>query len=307
MRNGFLSVCALGVLFFFVVSAGFVDAADLKIKFTDKSRLTYDGDWSLIAYQAYTSKTVGSGKRKGTLTCKPNLSGTYQIITEYKSTENRGNRALYYVDGKLAKEVDQKGGTGKGQSHFPKVSLGVFALTPESTVELRCQDGKSYSFVGFTFTTSTEKPSETGGSDGTSAGGEAGSNAGSAAPSEIDFTAAKDGEMTIQPYLSTYGPAELRVLVDGKEAMAWVRTNSTTKELCVFQGTADEKSMVEKAPGDFSPAPGLKYSVALKAGQKVKAIKKGSFESGTFLKVEGPFGGNVSLQDILSGGKDKEK
>lgn len=306
MKNGFLFTCLLGVVFFFFVFAGLVDAADLKIKFTDKSRLTYDGDWSLISYQAYTSKTVGSGKRKGTVTCKPNLSGTYQIITEYKSTLNRGNRALYYVDGTLAKEVDQKGGTGEGQSHFPKVSLGVFALTPDSKVELRCQDGKSYSFVGFTFTTSTEKPTETGGSDTPSPGGDAGSDTGSATPSENEFTAARDGEMTIQPYLSTYGPAELRVLVDGKEVMAWVRTNSTTKELCVFQGTADEKSMVEAKTGDFSPASGLKYSVALKAGQKVKAVKKGSFESGTFLKVEGPFGGSVSLQDILSGDKEKK-
>lgn len=285
------TVLFLAVLFWACFATA--SAADLKIKFTDKSKLKYEGDWMTIAYQAYTSKLVGKGARKGTLTCKPNISGTYQIITEFKSTENRGNRALYYVDGKLAKEIDQKSGTGKGQSHFPKVSLGVFALTPESTVELRCQDGKSYSFVAFIFTTSTEKPSE-GGSD-TTAGGSADSSTDAASKdSEQVFTATSDGDMTIHPFLSTYDAAELRVLVDGKEVLAWVRTDSTSNELCVFQGAADENSMKLNKPGDYSPASGLKYSIALKTGQKVTVIKKGDFEPATFLKVEGPFNGKPS-------------
>lgn len=275
--------------FFSLMMASVVSAGDLKIKFTDTSRVTYEGDWLTISYQAYTSKTVGSGKRKGTLTCKPNVFGTYQIIAEYKSTENRGNRAQYYVDGKKAKEIDQSGGNGT----FEKASLGVFALTPESTVELRAQDGKSYSFVSFTFTTSTETPSDSGNSD-TPSGGDSGSGA---SPAK-DYTAASDGEMTIQPFLSTNNSAELRVFVEGKEILAWVRTNGTTKELCVFQGKPDEKSMFERKPGDFSPASGLKYTYALKAGQKGSVVKKGNYESGTFLKVDGPFD-TASLSDLL--------
>jgi hypothetical protein len=279
-----------------------VFGADLKIRFTDKSRLTYNGDWAIISYQAYTSKTVGSGQRKGTVVCRPNLSGTYQIFTEYKSTLNRGKNAKYYVNGSFAKEIDQKGSTGEGQSHFPKVSLGVFALTPESTVELRCQDGRSYSLVAFSFSTSTATPSEPGSPGSPSGDGSSGGDSGVAGDAEKSFTAESDGEMTIQPYLSTYNSAELRVLVDGKEILAWVRTNSTSKEPLVFNGTPDSASMTEAKPGDFSPTSGLKYTYALKAGQKVTVIKKGNFESGTFLKVDGPFSDSASLGEL---GKSK--
>ncbi len=287
-----LSVIAGLVLFAFCLTEA-ASAADLKIRFTDRSRLKFVGDWAHISYQAYTSKSVGSGKRKGTMTCTPNLSGTYQIIAEFKATVNRGNRALYYVDGKLAKEVDQHTSSG---STFPKVSLGVFALTPESTVELRAQDGKSYSFVSFTFSKSTEKPgSGTEQQPPTTAGGGAAGGSlddvlgtGKGGNDET-FTAKKDGDMTIEPYLSTYQAAEFRVLVDGKEVLAWVRTSDTSRDLCVVEGKADENSMIEKKPGDFSPAPGLKYTIAVKAGQKVTAVKKGSYEAGSQLKITGPF------------------
>lgn len=274
------------MLAFFALSAA--NAADLRVKFTDKSKLKYEGDWSLISYQAYTSKYVGKGARKGTATCKPGLSGTYQIITEFKATVNRGDKALYYVDGKKVKEVNQRAGTVNGKSAFQKVSLGVFDLKPESTVELRAQDGKSYSFVGFTFTTSTEKPSDTMNGDGSVEGDTA---------AESSFVAKKDGDMTIEPYLSTYSPASFKVNVDGKEVFSWVRSNDTSNEPCVVQGTADAKSMVEQKAGDFSPASGLKYSIALKAGQKVTSSKSGGFEADSYLKISGPFDGAAAATD----------
>ncbi|MFZ5953122.1 MAG: hypothetical protein ACOYXC_20635 [Candidatus Rifleibacteriota bacterium] len=282
-------------LFFLSTS---LSANDLKIKFTDKSKLKYDGDWLLISYQAYTSKTVGSGGRRGTMTCKPGLTGKYQIITEFKATVNRGNRAKYYVDGSLVKEIDQRAGVVEGKSAFPKVSLGVFDLKPDSTIELRAQDGKSYSFVAFIFTTSTAPIS-----DPIAGGGDAGNE-----PAERSFTAKKDGELVIEPYLSTYSPATFKVTVDGKEVFSWVRSNSTTKEPCAFQGAADEKSMYEIKPGDFSPSSGLKYTMAIKAGQKVQAVKSGGFESDSFLKISGPFDGTEAAKtDETAAGKDDEK
>ncbi|PKL48207.1 MAG: hypothetical protein CVV42_10515 [Candidatus Riflebacteria bacterium HGW-Riflebacteria-2] len=272
------------------------NAADLKIKFTDKSRLNYQGDWKLISYQAYTSKDAGKGGRRGTLTCEPKLSGTYQIITEFKATVNRGNRAQYFVNGSKVKEVDQRAGAANGKSAFIKVSLGVFALTPESKVELRAEDGKSYSFVGFTFTTSTEVPT-----DVSADGGIAGDTG-----AEGSFVAKKDGDLVIEPYLSTYAPAAFHVFVDGKEVFSWVRSDSTTKEPCVFQGAADDKSMILNKPGDYSPAPGLKYTVALKAGQKVTSTKSGSYESGTYLKISGPFDGAATADDKADAEPDKD-
>ncbi|NLI75616.1 MAG: hypothetical protein GX442_04135 [Candidatus Riflebacteria bacterium] len=92
----------------------------------------------------------------------------------------------------------------------------------------------------------------------------------------------------------------MRVLVDGKEVLAWVRSDSTARECCRFQGKADETSMVERGPGDFSPAPGLAHVYPVKAGQKVTLITKGGFEPATFLRVEGPFG-DATLDDFLSG------
>ncbi len=279
MKKMVASFLVAFVFSFLALNAG--NAADLKIKFTDKSRLNYQGDWKLISYQAYTSKDAGKGGRRGTLTCQPGLSGTYQIITEFKATVNRGNRAQYYVNGSKVKEVDQRAGAANGKSAFIKVSLGVFALTPESKVELRAEDGKSYSFVGFTFTTSTEVPTDVSADGGTP--GDTGA--------ESSFVATKDGDLIIEPYLSTYAPAAFHVSVDGKEVFSWVRSDSTTKEPCVFQGAADEKSMILNKPGDYSPAPGLKYTVALKAGQKVTSTKSGGFESDTYLKISGPFDG----------------
>ncbi|KAF1079940.1 MAG: hypothetical protein GQF41_3838 [Candidatus Rifleibacterium amylolyticum] len=270
-------------------------AADLKIRFTDKSRLKYQGDWKLISYQAYTSKLVGSGGRRGTLTCEPQLSGTYQIIAEFKATVNRGRHALYYVDGVKVKEVDQRAGVTEGKSAFIKVSLGVFELKPESKVELRAEDGVSYSFVSFTFTTSTEVPTDvsaTGGVEGDTG-------------AESSFVAKSDGDLVIEPYLSTYSPAAFRVSVDGKEVFSWTRSNSTSKEPCVFQGAADDKSMIEIKPGDYSPAPGLKYTVALKAGQKVTSSKSGSYESDAYLKISGPFDGNAAAAETDTDDKDK--
>ncbi|MEW6708446.1 MAG: hypothetical protein AB1403_01370 [Candidatus Riflebacteria bacterium] len=291
-RAGWLFIIAL-----FLLSAS-TCAADLKIKFTDKSKLKYDGDWKLISYQAYTSKSVGGGGRKGTLTCKPGLTGKYQIITEFKATVNRGNRAKYYVDGSLVKEIDQRAGVVDGKSAFPKVSLGVFDLKADSTVELRAQDGKSYSFVGFHFTTSTEPIS-----DPIAGGGDAGNE-----PAEKSFTAKKDGELVIEPYLSTYSPASFKVTVDGKEVFSWVRSDSTTKEPCVFQGAADDKSMYEIKPGDFSPSSGLKYTMDIKAGQKVLAVKSGGFESDSFLKVSGPFeGAEAAKTEDAAAAKDDDK
>ncbi|OGK06713.1 MAG: hypothetical protein A2W80_04435 [Candidatus Riflebacteria bacterium GWC2_50_8] len=273
--------CFLAAFVFSLLALSTSNAADLKIKFTDKGRLNYQGDWKHISYQAYTSKDAGKGGRRGTLTCEPKLSGTYQIITEFKATVNRGNRAQYYVNGTKVKEVDQRAGAANGKSAFIKVSLGVFELTPESKVELRCEDGKSYSFVGFTFTTSTDVPT-----DVSADGGVAGDTG-----AESSFVAKSDGDLVIEPYLSTYSAAALHVLVDGKEVFSWVRSDSTSKEPCVFQGAADDKSMIENKPGDYSPAPGLKYTVALKAGQKVTSTKSGGYESGTYLKISGPFDG----------------
>jgi len=106
--------------------------------------------------------------------------------------------------------------------------------------------------------------------------------------------AKSDGDLVIEPYLSTYSPAAFHVFVDGKEVFSWVRSNSTSKEPCVFQGAADDKSMIVNKPGDYSPAPGLKYTVALKAGQKVTSTKSGSFESDAYLKISGPFDGNAA-------------
>lgn len=283
IRKSLAKLLAAVIFALFALSAA--NAADLRVKFTDKSKLKYEGDWSLISYQAYTSKYVGKGARKGTVTCKPNLTGTYQIITEYKATVNRGNKALYYVDGAKVKEINQGAGTVNGKSAFQKVSLGVFELKPDSAVELRAQDGKSYSFVGFTFTTSTEKPSDVSSGDGSVEGDTA---------AESSFVAKKDGDMIIEPYLSTYSPATFKVLVDGKEVFSWVRSNDSAKEPCVVQGAADEKSMVEQKAGDFSPASGLKYTVALKAGQKVTSSKSGNFEAGSYLKISGPFDGEAA-------------
>ncbi|MBU1108867.1 MAG: hypothetical protein KKB51_19475 [Candidatus Riflebacteria bacterium] len=298
ITRSFSRIFLIIVLFTFALTS-LASAADVKIKFTDKSRIKYEGDWLSISYQAYTSKTVGSGGRKGIATCKPNLTGTYQIIAEFKATVNRGNKAIYFVNGTKAKEVDQRSGVVGGKSAFPKVSLGVFELTPESTVELRAQDGKSYSLVSYTFTTSTDVPKDAIAGD-TAAGGTPGDTA-----AESSFTAKRDGDMVIEPFLSTYSAAEFHVAVDGKEVFSWVRSNDSANEPCVFNGAADEKSMTEVEPGDYSPTSGLKYTMALKAGQKVTSSKSGNYEGASFLKISGPFDGAAeATKDKKTADKD---
>jgi len=64
--------------------------------------------------------------------------------------------------------------------------------------------------------------------------------------------------------------------------------------------------MILNKPGDYSPAPGLKYTVALKAGQKVTSTKSGGYESDTYLKISGPFDGTAAATDDKAGAKTNE-
>lgn len=264
-------------------SAAAAGQGEVKIRFTDKSRLNYEGDWAIISYQAYTSKTVGSGKRMGTMTCRPGLSGTYRITAEYKATENRGRKARYLVDGQLVKTVNQHTASG---SSFPKVTLGVFALTAGSTVSLEAKDGHSYSFVSFRFRP-TDGPATGPDGDTPPVDHDGGNNPGKVPGSE--WTAARDGELTIRPCLSTYAGAGMTVTVDGKVVFRWKRANDRDGSRAVFQGKEDPDSIVENSPGDFSPSRTLQYRFPVKKGQTVKAIQSGQPGPAAFLKVEGPW------------------
>lgn len=272
-------------------------AGGLTIDYKDRSgRLAFVGDWATVADHTYTSAHTGSGKRKGTLTCTPGLaSGTYEVAATFHASVNRGDKARYLVDGKLAKVVDQREKSNDGA--YPTVVLGVFTLTPESKVVLQAQDGKSYSFIAFRFRKSDGTPVSTvpgAGSGSGATGADAGDGSGDT------LTATADGELVIKPLLSTRSPALFRVILDGTVIFRWQRENDVDGSLAEFQGKPDPASMVEVKPGDFSPAAGLCYRCPIKAGQKVVVVKRGDLEPGAQLVVEGPFAAAAGgLDDVL--------
>jgi len=277
------------------------------IQYKDTAHLEYRGDWAEWHDSKYLSQYTGSRKRTGTVTCSPRLKpGVYEIRTKFKATANRGDRARYYVNKTLVKELDQHERIWKAD--YGEASLGVYELDADSTVMLEGRDGKSYSLVHFSFTPSDDTPggrpgSGSGSGSGTDTPGPGANDPGSdGADGAGEFTVAQDGELVIRPYLTTYHPAAFHVEVDGKRILSWERSDDRSRELCVFDGVPDEASMREGNPGDFSAVEGLVYRYPVKAGQKVRGRKRGQYLPQSYLKIQAPTTGPASLQDVLGGG-----
>lgn len=281
-------VLALGALLFVSAQS---EAKDIIFKWTDKTpKLQFTGSWDL-SYKhenAYTTKYKGKRDARGKAICKPGLEGKYEVFASFRATENRGTAAKYLVDGKHVRTENQRSvdGHGKHTQKFPEISLGVFELKPDSVVMMNADDGQSYSCTGFRFKPSSGKPSESSGND-SSFGDLINSESGSAAKAEA-YTVTSDGELVIEPYLTTYNQALFKVSVDGKDILVWQRSGDVAEDFCIFDGIADKKSMFLQKAGDYSPTQGLSYKYKVKQGQQVAVEKSGDYLGESYLKLSGP-------------------
>lgn len=82
--------------------------------------------------------------------------------------------------------------------------------------------------------------------------------------------------------------AELRF--SGKPLLIWNRPDGKQNAPLFFQGTKRSESMfLQNPPDDWSPRDGLVYSIAVSAGEKIKAAISGNGVEGAKLVLVGPF------------------
>jgi hypothetical protein len=113
----------------------------------------------------------------------------------------------------------------------------------------------------------------------------------------LELTALRDGEVNLEVYLFTYRDAKIEVsLYDengeeisfaGQPLLKWERTNDYSFAPVSFKGVADNSSMYEEKPGNFSPRRDLSYGLRLKAGQKLVLKTSGNAESESYIRVGG--------------------
>ena len=114
-----------------------------------------------------------------------------------------------------------------------------------------------------------------------------------------EYLVEEDGELVIEPYLTTYNPASFKVYIDDSEVFSWVRSDDIADEFCVVNGVVDRNSMYLNKPGDYSPTQGLSYTVSVDAGQVVRAVKTGNYLSESYLRLNGPVTRRASLDSVL--------
>ena len=267
-------------------------AADITVSYTDKAKLTFTGDWNTWHDHVYTTRHHGGKTCNGTVTARPGApAGRYEVFVTFRATENRGPRgAKYFVDGRFAKQVRQRSDQNAGQT-YPKVSLGVFDLTPASTLMMKADDGTSYSFRSFILSP-TDRPAGTASGGGRTdldnlfipgGGGTAGGDFSLRGPGEKTFVAPADGAVRVTAKLATYGEAALAVAVTsgGREDvwLTWRRANDVDGSPLMVDGRPDAESMFERKPGDMS-ARARTHERKVKKGDRVKLTLKGDFGAG---------------------------
>ncbi|MFC1746091.1 hypothetical protein ACFL35_19015 [Candidatus Riflebacteria bacterium] len=89
----------------------------------------------------------------------------------------------------------------------------------------------------------------------------------------------KDGEIKVSAYLATYGPASLKVTINGKEWMSWQRANDSDGSLLKVDGRDIASSIFEEKPGDPSPK-ASSHSYKGKEGDVFELTLQGSFGAG---------------------------
>lgn len=109
------------------------------------------------------------------------------------------------------------------------------------------------------------------------------------------WTATRDGQAVLQPLLRTRDGATMivrlfdasgqEVLFDGKSLMEWRRPDDTTNAPLRFRGQADARSMLLEQAGDYSPRPGLAYTVPVTQGQRITIEVSGRPESDSEFKL----------------------
>jgi hypothetical protein len=316
IASSFYVLVLMSCLSFFTIGSAHAQKAnnagnkEVIFRWTDKTpKLQFVGSWYFKHESAYTTKYQGNRDAKGRAICKPGISGRYSIFASFRATQNRGRAAKYLVDGKLVRTENQRS-SHSGGSHsqkFPEVLLGTFDLNPDSLVVMKADDGQSYSFTQFRFTPSSGNvgpASETGSWDDVLGIGN------SSTPDESEYSVTEDGDLIIEPYLTTYENAEFSVHVDDNEVLSWSRGDDTGRQLCVINGCPDENSMFEQKPGDYSPLEGLRYSIPVQADQKVVVRKAGNYLDSSYLRISGPVSpvsdADNSSRESSAGGAESE-
>ncbi|MFZ2959655.1 MAG: hypothetical protein WA705_22440 [Candidatus Ozemobacteraceae bacterium] len=106
--------------------------------------------------------------------------------------------------------------------------------------------------------------------------------------------AVSDGTAVIEVFLPTYNPASVMVRIInpdnteqvffGESLLTWERPDDKAKALVRFKGEEQPNSMYLNGTGDWSANP-QKYTVALKAGQRVILSISGNPLPSSFLRV----------------------
>jgi hypothetical protein len=109
------------------------------------------------------------------------------------------------------------------------------------------------------------------------------------------FTASGDGTLVLEPCLRTWDGASMvvrlfdasgaEVRFDGKSLLEWRRPDDKALAPLTFQGRSDRSSMELVQSGDYTPRNDLRYSLPVKAGQRVVVEIGGEPESSSFLKL----------------------
>lgn len=123
-----------------------------------------------------------------------------------------------------------------------------------------------------------------------------------ASPGTDEYVVTQDGELIVEPYLTTYYPAAFHVYLDDEEIVAWVRNCDIERELCYVNGLPDENSMFLYKVGDYSPTEGLSYSFPVKEGQVITARREGNYLDHSYLRISGPVSQRSSLDSVLGPG-----
>jgi|GEM_PF-1742855 hypothetical protein len=229
-----------------------------------------------------------TGREEAIFTPRLGASGKWKVEVSWRGTSNRSSKVTY--------EVRHKG--GKKRVSFSQRSkdmtwknLGTFSFDQGTSGSVAMvDDGGSSACIDaarFTWAGPSGPGGGTGGGSGSPGGGSGGGTGGQSSrldkSSKGTQTIKVDGPGTaeVTAYLSTYGPAELSVVIkkasgETIEWISWSRRNDKDSSPMQVSFKPRRSSMADEGGGDFSPRP-TTLSTDVETGDSVILTLKGRF------------------------------
>lgn len=248
-----------------------------------------NGDYHYTSMHGAQRKT---GRERATWVPRLPQAGNYKVEITYRASENRSAKVTY--------EVVFAGGRKKfivNQRESGKANLGVFPFDAGTSGQVvfvsdgggsASIDSAQFTFVGTGGTSDGGSDNSTGLGDLIGGSPDTGAEAGALIslsdqnPGTKQVTLTRTGKLSASVCLRTYGPANLRVTVNGTPWITWSRADDKDPSPCEANGQPVAESIFMEKPGDPT-AREVTLTLEANSGDTIEGSLEGG--DGSFVRI----------------------